>query len=191
MLITVYNFKGGEGKSKISSNLAISMNYSIVTNDVYSPIDNIFSDDKIMKLYPKDEMPDFEIGDNIIFDFGGYADGRIISILKKSKWIIVPITNEEDNIQVGINTIDEISKYNKNIIIVVNKTVKGDFEAVKNDLKEIYSYPMFEIKKSTAVVKLSKTGKSISQLAEEGGVFKAHYKKIANQFDILINFINQ
>ena len=41
MIFVIYNFKGGEGKSKIAQNLALTMNYSIITNDVFTPIENI------------------------------------------------------------------------------------------------------------------------------------------------------
>jgi cellulose biosynthesis protein BcsQ len=191
MIIVTYNFKGGEGKTKIATNLALTMNYSIVTNDVYSPIDKIFSEDKILKLYPKDEIPDFDKNDNIVFDLGGYADARIISVLKKAKHIIIPITNEEDNIEVAIGTIDEIEKYNKNIIIVVNKATGKDFEEVSNDLKKIYKYPIFAIKKSRVVRALTSEGKSIREIANQGGLNKYNYSKIAEQFDELINFITK
>ena len=113
MITVIYNFKGGEGKTKIATNLALTMKHSIVTNDVYSPIDKIFPQEKVLKLYPKDEMPDFDANDDIVFDLGGYADARVISVLKKAKYIIIPITNEEDNIEVAIGAIDEIGKHNK------------------------------------------------------------------------------
>ena len=121
MITVIYNFKGGEGKTKIATNLALTMKHSIVTNDVYSPIDKIFPQEKVLKLYPKDEMPDFDANDDIVFDLGGYADARVISVLKKAKYIIIPITNEEDNIEVAIGAIDEIGKHNKNIIMKYRK----------------------------------------------------------------------
>jgi len=187
MWISVYNFKGGEGKSKISINLALTMKFAIVTNDVYSPIDDIFSEDKFLKMHPNEEMPDFSLNDNIIFDFGGYPDQRTIKALRKSKVVIVPITNEEDNIQVGIHTIDEIQKYNTNIIIIANKTEKGDFESIKSDLEKIYKYPILEIKKSTAVKRL-KYGQSIKEMSKKG-LWSFHYSKISEQFDDLIRLI--
>lgn len=189
MITVIYNFKGGEGKTKIATNLALTMNHAIVTNDVYSPIDKIFPPEKVLKIYPKDEMPDFNPTDDIVFDLGGYADARVVSILKKAKYIIVPITNEEDNIEVAIGAIDEISQHNKNIIIAVNKTTGDDFNDVSKDLKQIYNYPIFEIKKSRVVRKLTSEGKSIREIANQGGLFKYNYSKIADQFDDLIEFI--
>lgn len=119
MLLVVYNFKGGEGKSRIAQNLALTMDYSIITNDVFSPIEKILKNHQFLKIWPDQEFPDVNVDDDIIFDSGGYPDGRVVQILKKSRFIIVPITNEIDNIQVGINTIDTIEKYNKNIIMKI------------------------------------------------------------------------
>jgi len=191
MITVIYNFKGGEGKTKIATNLALTMKHSIVTNDVYSPIDKIFPQEKVLKLYPKDEMPDFDANDDIVFDLGGYADARVISVLKKAKYIIIPITNEEDNIEVAIGAIDEIGKHNKNIVIIVNKSTGNDFNEVSADLGKMYNYPIFEIKKSRVVRRLTAEGKSIRELANQGGLFKYNYSKIADQFDDLINFITQ
>ena len=123
--------------------------------------------------------------------FRSYADARVISVLKKAKYIIIPITNEEDNIEVAIGAIDEISKYNTNIIIIVNKATGNDFIEVSEDLKKIYQYPIFEIKKSRVVRRLTSEGKSIRDIANQGGLFKYNYSKIADQFDELIHFIMQ
>ena len=191
MITIVYNFKGGEGKTKIATNLALTMNHAIITNDVYSPIDKIFPKEKVLKLYPQDTIPDFDVKDDIVFDLGGYADTRVVSLLKKAKHIIVPITNEEDNIEVAIGAIDEIAKYNNNIVIVVNKASGNDFEEVSKDIKALYDYPIFEIKKSRVVRKLTSECVSIRELARRGGLFQYNYGKIADQFDDLINFITK
>mgnify|MGYP000973076482 CR=1 FL=1 len=55
----------------------------------------------------------------------------------------------------------------------------------------MYRYPIFEIKKSRVVRRLTSEGKSIRELANQGGLFKYNYSKIADQFDELINFITQ
>lgn len=191
MLIVVYNFKGGEGKSKISQNLALTMDYSIVTNDVYSPIEKILSEEKLLKIFPNEEFPEFQKDDEIIFDLGGYPDSRVIHILEKAKWIIVPITNEEDNIQVGINSIDTIQKYNKNIIIIANKTEKNDFKELKEDLQTLYDYPIFEIKKSTAMKNITKTKQSIKEMTQKNGLTRYVYGPIDEQFDMIIHFITK
>lgn len=190
-MIVVYNFKGGEGKTRISLNIALELGYSIITNDVFTPLEKILPEERYLKVYPKDTIPELSIEDEkeVVFDFGGYPDTRVVNVLKRAKHIIVPVSNDEDGIQVAVNSIDTISEYNKNIAIVVNKAEKGDFEQVKADLIELYpKYKFFEIKKSKALSNISKKGKPISELAKVP-LMRHAYAKVVKQFDELINYI--
>ncbi len=88
MKITVYNFKGGTGKTSISMNLALTMDYSVVTNDLYSPLEKVLDDKRILKLNHDDNLPVFPENYDLIFDFGGHVDVRAIEALKQSRWVI-------------------------------------------------------------------------------------------------------
>ena len=78
MKTTVYNFKGGVGKTVLSLNLALTMEYSIVTNDIYSPIEKVLDEDRILKIHHDEILPAFPADYNIIFDLGGHIDKRAI-----------------------------------------------------------------------------------------------------------------
>lgn len=204
MIITVYNFKGGQGKSKIALNLALTMDHGIITNDVVSSHDLILPEDKILKVEKSEAIPtDFKSSDDIIYDLGGFIDERVTDVLKVSDCVIVPVTNEnddEENIRVSIQTIDSIEEYNKNIVIIANKVelkksgtrvVQDDFATIKEVMNSFYQYPIFEIKKSKAVSRIVKERRSVKEIVSDGGILAYSYADVVKQFDNIISYIVQ
>ena len=52
MKLATYNVKGGVGKTSIAANFALTQNFGIVTNDIYSPLQRIFEKKRIcLKRY--------------------------------------------------------------------------------------------------------------------------------------------
>ncbi|MCP4481327.1 MAG: ParA family protein [bacterium] len=147
----VWTIKGGDGKTSISAEIAMRLNLPIITNEPYTTLDLIFNEDKLLQL-KKNEVIPFYKNQGIVFDFGGYIDSRVIEALKQSDYVLVPTIPEISDIQVLINSILEIQKYNKNIIVIVNKTENDtDVEIVKKAIGQLGSFPVFEIKKSLSV----------------------------------------
>ena len=132
MKVLVYNFKGGVGKTAISLNLSLTLNMGIVTNDVYSPLEKVLPEQKLLKLRPDSLLPSFPKELDVIFDFGGYIDARAVSALKAADLVIIPTINDFIDLQITINTVKELEQYNKNILIVANKSNEKDIENIKN-----------------------------------------------------------
>ncbi len=189
MKITIYNFKGGTGKTSIALNLALTMNYGIISNDIYTPFDKILDKKKFIQLKPDQDLPDLPPEYDIIFDLGGHIDPRAISAVQQSDWIIVPVTGDFIDVQVTINCISEIKTYNDRIIVIVNRTAKGEYEAIRKGIMRFFSYPVFEIRKSKALPNIFREKKSVHDMVAEGGLKKYHYESVAKQFDAIIRHI--
>ena len=159
--------------------------------------ENIFSDDMLLKISPGDDIPDFSdfVGsktDHVIFDLGGYPDTRLVNIIAQCAYVIVPLTNETYNLDIGVNSINEIAALNQNIVIVANKTTKNDFAAIEQQVRRFFAYPMFNIKKSSVMQKMMETGLSIATLTKQatGKPYKRFYQLVDNQFNKLIEHIS-
>ena len=189
MKISVYNFKGGVGKTLISLNLALTLDYAVVTNDVYSPLEKVLDEKRIMKIDQGEDFPEFPEDYDIVFDLGGHIDQRAVSALKQSQLVLVPVTNDFVNIQVTIDTLTEVQRVNEKLVVVANHIVPGDYEDIISAIKRFFDFPVFPIKKSKCLPNIFKERKSVAAMVEEGGLKKFHYAKVAEQFDSLIEYI--
>lgn len=191
----LWSLKGGVGKSSICVNLAYTLGYGIVTNDVYSPIEKVMSEGKYLKLLPEQEIPQQVLQNNkgILFDFGGYLDGRIRDAVKVSKYVMIPIIEADDfNIQGLISSIAELSAITNKIIIILNKMKKEQMALIKSELKKHkYPYPVFEISASSALIRVVRQKESIRDMTKRGGLLAYMYQGVNEQFEQLINYITK
>ena len=192
MKIVVWNLKGGQGKTVLSVAIAMLKDFYVVTNDVHSPIDEVLGEDRALRMGMRDELPKVPAELDLIYDFGGYPDARIIQAAKQADFIIVPIIYESPlEMQVTINALSEIEKYTDRIIIVLNKAKPGDFERAQTVLAEFdYGYPIFEVKQSTAFSRAIEHKKSLQQMVDESPLFSFHYSKPLEQIRNLIKAIS-
>ncbi len=186
MKITVYNFKGGTGKTNIALNLALTMQHAIVSNDIYSPLEKVLDKKKFIKLAPDDNLPKFPKKYDIIFDLGGHIDPRAVAAMRQSDWVIVPTSRDFIDIQVSVNCINELKGYTDKIIVIANRTKKGDYERVRKAMRKFFPYSVFEIKQSKSLPNIFKEKKSVRDMVAEGGLKAYHYTAVMEQFDTLI-----
>jgi len=116
----------------------------------------------------------------MVFDLGGSISKNshsIVSAIKQSDVVIVPIHNERKSIYSGIMTIREILRFNQNIFVVATKLKKTATESwegcegfknietkVQNDLN--LTLPIMPLKLSNVFDTIFDSEKSINQLVE-------------------------
>jgi len=188
--ITIWTKKGGCGKTNITAELALRLEYPVITNEQESMLSFVISKEKLKVLGVNEDIPYFNCG--MLFDFGGYIDERIIEAIKQSHYIIVPTLPEVSEIQGAISTIQAIKKINHNIIVIANKTEnKNDIVVVQNAINQIGNYPVFEIKKSRAMPSIYTEQKSIQQIMQDSPLLKYSYKTICEQFNNIIKYLKK
>lgn len=202
MKILFYSVKGGQGKTthaisfaKYKEALYITNDYESGTLDIYS---DIFSENQLQIIKPETKL-DFK-GlkgiDNIIFDFGGWVDEKIESIAKNVDVVVVPIFYQSiADLMPCIKTVNSLSKYNKNIVILINNTDTNDIEDLQKHLKDKFlEFKVFVINRSKYINRLANDGKTIFDLSKEGGIVKFNLlrtgltKQIKDLYDYLDNF---
>lgn len=194
MKIVFFNLKGGQGKTSLAVNLALTLDMNIITNDIFTPYDRVLPDKYFIKIEKDKDFPEFEEDIDIIYDLGGWIDERTLELIRQADLIIIPMINKSINNGVSINSINSVLKYNKNILIIANSIERpSDYE----DIAKIVEYyfqkeniPILEIKKTTALDKIFEKGMSIDRIIDENKALAFPYRKFMEQFNKIIKFIN-
>ncbi|MDR1926306.1 MAG: hypothetical protein LBQ13_01275 [Endomicrobium sp.] len=194
MKITIFNLKGGQGKSSIALNLALSLNFDVISNDKITKLEKILPEDNFMKIEKDQDFPNIVENLDIIYDLGGWIDERVTKPIKESDLVIVPMINTEMNNEVSVNSVNQVKQYNENIMLIVNKSKKGDFEFMRDRIIKTYfpndDFPIFEIMDTTAFEQMLRRKMAIKDIVDVDPLLKYNYRKVNGQFNEIINFIN-
>ncbi len=169
MKITVCNFKGGVGKSLISHQLITSFGYGGIEIDPYGSLHDRLPND-VIKIGLQDPLPSLEgITEDVVFDFGGFADKKLKDALSLSDCVVVPTIATLESVQATIDTINFIKDFNKPMLVVANmmrkkQNLDESMRAINDTLgfmPEVVELPFSDafqtaINENTSVVELSK-----------------------------------
>ena len=205
MKITVYNSKGGVGKTPISTNIAMDKDFMIATNQRASIYGHILPDNEFIEIDMNESFPDFGEVD-VVFDLAGSINKNAQSIksaIAVSDAIVVPISCELNSMLSGGNTILEIKNINPKAFILIvatklEKQAKDTFSLNEDwkqsrDFIDIQSYiedispksvsHYLPLKKSKAFDNIFLRKQSIQQLAASRPLDAYNYKVVINQFN--------
>jgi hypothetical protein len=209
MIVTVYNVKGGSGKTPISVNIVLDKEWAIGTNEPFHVLDEFIPDDRVLSVSMEESFPQIPSDIDIVFDLAGSISTHshsIITAIKQSDLVIVPINNEVKSHVAGLNTIREILPFTKNILVVATKLQKRKGETFKDwkdseDCRDISravngafqnetesgaipnGIKVLPLKFSTAFDRIFEDELSIEQLRGDNPLLNGAYKDVSAQFN--------
>ncbi|OSM06732.1 ParA family protein [Magnetofaba australis] len=196
MSIAFFNIKGGVGKTSLAVNFALQHDYAIVTNDLYTQLERALPEGKILKVGPGEPFPEIPGDAPVAYDLGGYIDPRIIPVLTRVSHVVVPVLDEDNDIQVTAQAIAEIRQHNPNLVVVPNRLDRDD-DAMRiiNILVGLEvvdaKTQFFPIKRSKGFSYAMRDGRSIRQQMADNKLMNRAYHAVATQFDALSRYLLQ
>lgn len=212
MKITVYNKKGGAGKTPIAVNLALTLGYAIGANE-NNRLGKIFPQESIIEIEPEEEFPAFPNHINIVFDLGGVlsrTNYSVLTAIKQSDLVLIPIFWDTNSIEKGLETYHEVASINPNIFFLATrlKTRYGDlkksdpafsWEGCKEfrDIDEAITegtgskQVVLPLQESDFYHDMYNKGQTFQQLRDEWPLQRRNIQKVVDQFDLVFKEIEK
>jgi len=189
MKITIFNQKGGVGKTMLATQIALYFDLKIIELDPYGILKSLIPN-RVIKFGLRDKID--ESIDNVVFDFGGFDDLRLEQVAKQSDLVIIPFNPTLVSLGGTLKSFYKVKDLNDNILFVVNgyikeQDVKDAIEFLEEHIKEPIEY--FAIPFTRAVQTAENEVISIIDLPKQGGLKKHTYSKIAKIFKSLMEVI--
>ena len=206
MRIVVWSAKGGAGKTPISTNIALDLEYCLATNEkynVYGNLDCFTEDDNFLEVRLQDAFPTLPADFDVVFDLAVAIDTiaeSIKSAVRQADVIIVPIQNEFKSLIGGISTIRECQPFGKPIIVVTTKlekdrkdiftddwTESADFKNVKKSVLDVIDssdtdIQFLPLRRSKIFDTIFDEEKSIAQIMEVDPLVRYQQRVVNDQF---------
>jgi len=189
MKITIFNQKGGVGKTMLATQIALYFDLKIIDLDPYGILKSLMQG-RVLKFGLRDKID--ENLDNVVFDFGGFDDLRLSQVAKQSNLVIIPFNPTLISLGGTLKSYYKVRDLNENILFIANgylkeQDVKDAVEFLEENIKEHIDY--FSIPYTRAVQTAENEIVSIIDLPKQGGLKKHTYSKIARIFENLMEVI--
>jgi len=194
---TFFSLKGGVGKTSLASAISLELGFvnqpvPVITNDPISPLEDLLGTENAMLIQQDQEIPNsFDKEEDVIIDLGGFVDERIISVLEKSKTIIIPTLGSFLSLSGLVGTLQEVERFNKNIVIVLNRVDKKEEHKVVSFINDKGNYPVFSLKSSKCFENIHYQKKSVAQMMEEEPLRRRSYDGVSKQIWKIINYLKE
>jgi len=170
---------GGAGKTAIAFALALDFNFYLVSND-----DSIIAD-----VYDGAMITDTPvIADEVMYDFGGFADGGVIDIIKQCDVLIVPCINDKTSIRKANQTVEELSVYIDNIIVVATRVRnERDLAAIKEGI--VHNVDVLPLRDTKMFKDCQEFGVGVYMLIKHDAKLRYAYRNAVVEYDALVSRI--
>jgi MinD superfamily P-loop ATPase len=186
MQIATYTIKGGTGKSALSICLSLENDLGIISNDALFPYDHYIEDDNLLVVNPDQNFPHIPTDYKVVYDLGGYADGRVIEILKAVELVIVPMLPGDEQQEICRRSIANIAQFNKNILVVANCYTEKEFAELGDTFE---GFPLLWFAKTKALDRIKEHKKPLSKIADTKFKRECSYKRPLEHINNLKNAI--